>query len=98
MAAPGPGGGVLDRPAVLPGYDNKSVRLDYSVVSDQSDLYEWLLLFQAVHGEEETTYVQGYAAQRFLQQAGPCAAGHLSQKIALGPLSHVVSVTVLLQA
>lgn len=23
MAAPGPGGGVLDRPAVLPGYDNK---------------------------------------------------------------------------
>ncbi|DBA95438.1 TPA: hypothetical protein ACH3X3_013307 [Trebouxia sp. C0006] len=23
MAAPGSGGGVLDRPAVLPGYDNK---------------------------------------------------------------------------
>lgn len=23
MAATGPGGGVLDRPAVLPGYDNK---------------------------------------------------------------------------
>jgi len=23
MAAPGPGGGVLDRPAVLPGFDNK---------------------------------------------------------------------------
>ena len=23
MAAPGPGGGVLDRPVVLPGYDNK---------------------------------------------------------------------------
>ena len=23
MAVPGPGGGVLDRPAVLPGYDNK---------------------------------------------------------------------------
>ena len=25
MAKPGPGGGVLDRPAVLPGYDNKQV-------------------------------------------------------------------------
>ncbi|KAL3144030.1 hypothetical protein ABBQ32_003834 [Trebouxia sp. C0010 RCD-2024] len=38
MAAPGPGGGVLDRPAVLPGYDNKR-----STVKKKPPMYRVML-------------------------------------------------------
>ncbi|KAL0028894.1 hypothetical protein WJX77_003570 [Trebouxia sp. C0004] len=38
MAAPGPGGGVLDRPAVLPGYDNKK-----STVKKKPPMYRVML-------------------------------------------------------